>query len=273
METLKKLIQNLYRFIFSHHFFFKFNSFIHKLSIIGIGINEDENSFVNGEKYFKSNYIKPLILNSSNFILFDVGSFQGDYIKDLNKLSKNLEIFCFEPDILSFTNLKNKYSGTKGINIYNTAISSSIRESKLYSYNSMDNRSHSSMNKNVFSNYFKKNYVANTVHTTTIDEFCKLNNVNNIDLLKIDVEGHELEVLKGANEMISKNKISKIQFEFTQLNVEQRIFFKDFWDFLKQYDYTIYRLLPKSMLEIKKYDPQICELFCFQNYIAINKTF
>lgn len=39
-----------------------------------------------------------------------------------------------------------------------------------------------------------------------LDEFCKLNDVHRIDLLKIDVELHEVEVLKGATNIINKSR-------------------------------------------------------------------
>jgi len=91
-----------------------------------------------------------------------------------------------------------------------------------------------------------------------------------IDFLKIDVEGYELDVLKGANKMIESNKIKYIQFEFTQLNTTTRIYFKDFWEVLSE-KYKIYRLLPNDLLEIKIYDPTSNEIFGYQNFVAIHK--
>ena len=42
------------------------------------------------------------------------------------------------------------------------------------------------------------------VNVTSIDSFCKKKNIDKIDLLKIDTEGHEAKVLKGANKMLKK---------------------------------------------------------------------
>ena len=50
-----------------------------------------------------------------------------------------------------------------------------------------------------------------------------------IDFFKIDVEGHEMDVLKGIGDKISNIKL--IQFEFGGCNIDTRCFFQDFWYF------------------------------------------
>jgi hypothetical protein len=54
------------------------------------------------------------------------------------------------------------------------------------------------------------------------------------------------------------------------MNIISRVFFKDFFDVLP--NYIFYRLLPGGkLLEIKEYSPLNCEIFAFQNIIAILK--
>jgi FkbM family methyltransferase len=53
------------------------------------------------------------------------------------------------------------------------------------------------------------------VECVSIDDYCRENGVEYIDLLKIDVEGAEVEVLQGARQMISKNRIFAIVFEIS----------------------------------------------------------
>ena len=52
------------------------------------------------------------------------------------------------------------------------------------------------------------------VETITLDEFCAINKIGQIDLLKIDVQGYELEVFNGAVDLLSKKAIKTIAFEF-----------------------------------------------------------
>ena len=53
-----------------------------------------------------------------------------------------------------------------------------------------------------------------------------------IDYVKIDVEGHELDVLKGFGKII--NKVKLIQFEFGGCNIDTRTYFQDFWYFFSE---------------------------------------
>ena len=53
----------------------------------------------------------------------------------------------------------------------------------------------------------KHSFTQTVVSVTTIDEFCKAHEVSRVDLLKIDVEGFELEVLKGGIETLNQGKI------------------------------------------------------------------
>ena len=54
------------------------------------------------------------------------------------------------------------------------------------------------------------------VKTTTIDDYCSDNNIDKIDVLKIDVEGYEYNVLQGARKMLESHSIEMIIFEISR---------------------------------------------------------
>lgn len=107
------------------------------------------------------------------------------------------------------------------------------------------------------------------VKMSTIDIYCKENNIDRIHFLKFDIEGHELNALNGANKMLKDKKIDIIQFEFGGCNIDSRTFFRDFFYLLKD-NYTIYRILKDGLFEISKYKEQY-EIFDTINYLAILK--
>lgn len=89
-----------------------------------------------------------------------------------------------------------------------------------------------------------------------------------IDYVKVDVEGHELDVLKGFGKFISLTKL--IQFEFGGTCIDSRIYFQDFWYFFLENNFEIYRISPRGPVLIKTYSEND-ELFVYTNYIAVNK--
>jgi len=111
--------------------------------------------------------------------------------------------------------------------------------------------------------HFKKN---EEVQISTIDEFCCKNNIERIHYLKMDVEGNELNVLKGATKMINSGKISFIQFEFGGCNIDSRIYFKDIYYFLKD-NFEISRILIDGLYKIPDYSEKL-ESFYTTNFLA-----
>ena len=103
-----------------------------------------------------------------------------------------------------------------------------------------------------------------TVILSTIDNYCNENKIDRIDLLKLDVEGHELKILKGASQMLAKNKISNIQVEFGGCNLDSRTYFRDFWNLLHE-KFHIFYILRDSLLEIERYQETL-EIFTTTNF-------
>lgn len=59
--------------------------------------------------------------------------------------------------------------------------------------------------------------------------------IENIDLLKLDVEGHELDVLQGSAEVFRAQIIEALTFEFFGSNIDSRTYFRDIWYLLHDY--------------------------------------
>lgn len=55
-----------------------------------------------------------------------------------------------------------------------------------------------------------------------MDEYCKKNNIGNIDIIKIDTQGYEDKVLKGCSELIKNDKINLIQVELIFADIYEK---------------------------------------------------
>ena len=87
-------------------------------------------------------------------------------------------------------------------------------------------------------------------------------------MLKIDTEGHDLDVLRGARQAIARRAIKLIQFEFIPANVATRVFMRDFFNALA--GYRLHRLcLNGDLLPLGNYDVKRCEVFVTHNLVAI----
>jgi len=110
---------------------------------------------------------------------------------------------------------------------------------------------------------------SNEIDTVSIDEYCNTNKINQIDFLKIDTEGHELFVLKGAKGMIQKQKIRYIQFEYGPPNIFSRVFLKDIFNLFQNTNYKIFRIYPSWIKPVYGYSNEL-ENFIPVNYAAIS---
>jgi FkbM family methyltransferase len=102
------------------------------------------------------------------------------------------------------------------------------------------------------------------------DDYCKSRQIESIDFLKIDTEGWEYKVLQGFSDMISRGKISIIQFEYGYANVLTKDLLIDFYKLLQPLGYSIGKLTPEGV-HFKEYN-LLDEDFRGPNYVAVHQS-
>ncbi len=150
----------------------------------------------------------------SNDIIFDIGANEGSFSYFLSTIITQGEIYSFEPQKKVFNILRGSLKKIRNVQLYNIAISDHTGNSTIYVPIVKGHLSpcEASLDPhfNDFSGYerIKKSdrYVSETINLMTLDYFCEKNEINRVDFIKCDTEGHELEFLKGSEKCLSKFK-------------------------------------------------------------------
>jgi FkbM family methyltransferase len=229
-----------------------------RLSGIGSGVEAADS----GEKVVLK------FLKGESYTIFDVGANKGQYLNMIfNELTgKDAEIHAFEPGKYTFEILKQNSPDSPKIKLNNIALSS--RDGELSLYYNEEGSGLASLTKRKLDHFNIAFSKSEKVKVTTLDNYCRNNGISHIHLLKLDVEGHELDVLKGAASMFSSRSIDIVTFEFGGTNIDTRSFFQDFYYFFKEHNMDLFRITPSGYLfPIDKYKEEY-EQFITTNFVA-----
>jgi FkbM family methyltransferase len=270
-KYLRQYLKKAWRRLAARPSFQKINEFFFECSLNGLGILNYQNRLLSGEQNFIEQIV-PLFLTEIKPTIFDVGANIGDYTNLLRQVLPNSLIFTFEPNPISYQTLEKRFHGENTVTNM-SGLSSSQGSIEFYdqkNYQENSNHSHASLYKEVIEDIHGVEVVKMEISTTTLDSYVEEKSIDRINLLKIDTEGHELEVLKGASKLLSQDKIDLIHIEFNEMNIVSRVFFRDFTKMLP--NYKAYRLLPTGVIPLNK-SPLKTELFAFQNIVFVHDRF
>ena len=199
--------------------------------------------------------------------VFDVGANVGDWTSLALEINPRLQIHCFEPSAATFQRLQ-----ARGGAICNHfGLSSVPGEVKLWVFAERAGTNSLYKRKGLEEGWgLAPQSQTETVRVETLDGYCQRANVQSIDFLKVDVEGHELEVFKGAADMLAHGSIKRIQFEYGGCNIDSRVLLKDLFDFFAPYGYLFYKIYPDKLQHVPRYDQRL-ENFQYQNWAVMRE--
>jgi FkbM family methyltransferase len=189
--------------------------------------------------------------------IFDVGANVGDFTKTSLEFFPESKYFCFEPSENTYNKLKNNIVNdnvflykialsnvnkelpfTKNYNVCNSLVVEKNSDKENTQLDKLDIRMRALSGDDI---------ETEIVQTKTIDSFCQQNNIEKIDLLKIDTEGFDLEVLEGAKNILSEGGVDIVYTELTFMkdtNKFSKAF--DVIDSLWQFDYEVFRFYDQA---------------------------
>lgn len=165
--------------------------------------------------------------------IFDVGANIGQTSVRFSKSFPNSVIYAFEPVWETYNRLQ---SAVRGLHNVRTFACGFGETSGTLEINVVENSQCSSLKPIPGVTQFQ------TVNIGTINGFCSANNISRIDVLKIDVEGFELEVLKGSRGMLDVGAIRFVYAEcvFAPDSRNPHTSFFDLHKFLGEYGFLVF---------------------------------
>jgi FkbM family methyltransferase len=203
-----------------------------------LGLSVRRRSRVGGDPFLDMRRL----IGAKNVTVFDVGSNEGQSIDLFRMHFKNVAIHAFEPGKQAFSILESRHASTAGIIKLNNFGLGSRDESRQFVETVP-----SSMSSFLEPGREAWGSVASrqALDIHTLDAYSAANRVNFIDILKIDTQGFDLEVLKGADRMMREHRIRLIFVE---------LIFSDMYEGMPRFDEILRFILDRNFVLVSMYE-------------------
>ena len=182
---------------------------------LGTLFSLDLQDYVMRQMYLYDIYEKNTVRHILKFakptdLFVDIGANIGAYSIIMANQLRNGRVISFEPNkrAASFLQENIELNGIRNMTIEPFGLSDKNETAIMYSYTA--GMTTASFNKG-FDSPLKEE-----IPLITLDDYCEQNQIGQIDIMKIDVEGHEPKVLEGAKDIISRSKGMKLIMEIDQ---------------------------------------------------------
>ena len=220
------------------------------------------NPVLNGEYIL----LKKIIDNVKSPNIIDVGSNVGAYTKKAIHYAKNKTLFIHSID--ANPEMKNFFNEIDypGFTFSNIGIGNDNGKLTFYSDNKLGGKASSSF----YKHYYLENHNKYEVDIFTIDQIFSELKWGKVDLLKLDIEGSEMEALEGAKKSFEKEIINITQIEYNPSWIKANRSLENLFDFKEKFSLDMFRLTKTGLLPLNKYHHSLDD-FNYQNIILIKK--
>lgn len=166
-----------------------------------LNLKYKENNLRN--KYY-SEFENPNVPISPNDTVMDIGVSKNLFLtkKILKLLDKNGFLYLFEPNVYIIDHINNQLKHYDNIQLYNVGLWNKNTKKNLYIDNNCDEANTLKKAWHKYSAGQNPPSATLCIDVVKLDDFCKKNVVKKIDYIKLNIEGAELEALKGAKNII-----------------------------------------------------------------------
>ncbi len=192
----------------------------------------------------------------------NVGRWSGSMVAAASKARRraDLRLHAFEPESRAFAQLVQALDGTPA-SLSRTALSDQQGTSLFHVVAPAAGRN------SLYPVPGASQAAQEMVVTTTLDSYAEQSGITRFALVKVDAEGHDLAVLRGAGALLAEHRIAVAQFEYNHRWVLARFFLRDAFEFLLALGYQVGKLTPRGVEFYPGWDADL-ETFVEGNYVA-----
>ncbi len=161
-------------------------------------------------------------------IIIEAGAADGVDTMEFSTIFPNATIFAIEPVLAQFNYLKEKFKVSKNVKLHKLALDARSGSADIYigsNYGYLQGNGSSSLmrptkHKVLFPEIEFK--LTEKVQTSTLSEFCQINNINYVDLLWLDLQGKEFEVILASQNFI-RTRVKLIHTELSRIQLYENM--------------------------------------------------
>lgn len=142
-------------------------------------------------------------------VIFDVGANVGDTIESFRAAMTQAKIHAFEPGPETFRRLQERCSAMPNLVLNGVAMGAASGAAEFVEHTDPTMSSFLEPGRDSWGEIKRRIQVK----VNTVDEYCQQNGIDSIDILKLDTQAFDVEVLKGANRLLSDHRIHLIYME------------------------------------------------------------
>lgn len=214
--------------------------------------------------------IRRIVKLREHGIFFDVGANRGDWSAKVIEQGFKGTLFSIDPLRKNIDLLEHRFSSETRLKPLQYAISDSIGEANFFSNVDESLSGHDSLH-NMNEIGYAPAVNAVQVKCTTLDKLCEELKIHKIDFLKVDVEGHEYFVMKGAENLLKQGAIDFIQIEFGHAARAAKVYLHDIVELANRHSYDVYVIKSSGFLPLN-FTPFTENRYSYINFLLARKT-